>query len=178
MTGKLGVGEKLSMWSDNEGGNIQINSPHTDGHYYQIDAYNGDLRIYHGDAIGHTADHSIALTTSGVLKVDGRYVNPSMSFNTEYATPFRWNGKVIYVKLITFGALPNGAFKWIGVSGATSIIFASGVDSQGQLIPTNALDMTAGRYYTLNVTGSNNIGVYTSNDRTAYEAWITVMYIK
>ena len=101
-----------------------------------------------------------------------------MQVNVEYATPFKWAGSAIYAKLISFGNLASSGFKWIGISGAAKILFAFGRDSTGQLIPTNGLDMTAGAYYTVNVTGSYNVGILASGDRSAYSAHALVFYTK
>lgn len=43
---KLDIGSKLSLWQDNEGGNIQIISGNGHTNYWQIDSYDGHLRLY------------------------------------------------------------------------------------------------------------------------------------
>lgn len=48
-TGAVGVGGKVKLWTDGEGGNIQINSPDSYNKEWQIDAFNGNLRIYQSD---------------------------------------------------------------------------------------------------------------------------------
>lgn len=39
--------------------------------------------------------------------------NPPMAMGTEYRTTERWQGKVVYTKLIDFGNLPSGGEKEI-----------------------------------------------------------------
>lgn len=48
---------KVSLWSDTEGGNIQISSPN--GVSYQADAYNDNFRLYWYDASGTIHDITI-----------------------------------------------------------------------------------------------------------------------
>lgn len=44
VTGRLDVGEKVAFFTDSEGGNIRIGAP--DGTTWEIDAYDGNLRIF------------------------------------------------------------------------------------------------------------------------------------
>ena len=43
-------GDKVQIWTDNEGGNIRITAPDNYKCYWEIDAFNGNLRIYKYDA--------------------------------------------------------------------------------------------------------------------------------
>ena len=36
---------RLALWADNEGGNIRLSPPAAYSHYWEIDAYNGNLRV-------------------------------------------------------------------------------------------------------------------------------------
>lgn len=51
------------------------------------------------------------------------YVNPPMLPGVEYRTTERWNGKVVYTKLINFGALPNATIKTVKIGLDASQIF-------------------------------------------------------
>ena len=42
---------RLALWADGEGGNIRLSPPAAYSHYWEIDAYNGNLRI--GDSSGN-----------------------------------------------------------------------------------------------------------------------------
>jgi len=39
------------------------------------------------------------------------WINPPLILDEEYRTSERWNGKVVYAKLVDFGALPNTTVK-------------------------------------------------------------------
>lgn len=51
------------------------------------------------------------------------YINPPMYLNTEYRTTDRWGGKPVYVKRISFGALPASGSSNVptGISGGTLV---------------------------------------------------------
>lgn len=44
--GRIAVGSNLLFWTDTEGGNIRITPPEAYDHYWEMDAFNGDMRIY------------------------------------------------------------------------------------------------------------------------------------
>lgn len=46
--GQIKIGGNVDIRSDQEGGNIRLTSP--DGKFYEMDAYNGNLRIWGGEA--------------------------------------------------------------------------------------------------------------------------------
>lgn len=48
-TGAIGTGGKVTLWTDNEGGNIRITAPDSYNKYWEMDAFNGDLRLYQHD---------------------------------------------------------------------------------------------------------------------------------
>ncbi|MCC8049701.1 MAG: hypothetical protein LIP10_03445 [Clostridiales bacterium] len=76
-TGVGFYGDSVSMWTDSEGGNISITSPSSYGKSYQIDAYNGDLRVY--CTYNSTNYFPISIKTSGV-SVSALSVSGTASF--------------------------------------------------------------------------------------------------
>lgn len=40
------AGDKIHMWTDNEGGNLEISAPDSCGNTWQVDAHDGNLRFY------------------------------------------------------------------------------------------------------------------------------------
>lgn len=44
----VSAGDKISMWTDDEGGNLRLRSPDKYGIYFEMDACDGNLRIYKG----------------------------------------------------------------------------------------------------------------------------------
>lgn len=61
-TGAIGVGTKVKLWTDGEGGNIQINSPDSYNKEWQMDAFNGNLRIYQTDKSTNSNYFPLSLT--------------------------------------------------------------------------------------------------------------------
>ena len=62
----------VDIFSDNEGGNIVINSPTENGDSWQMDSYNGNFRIFHGDN-SQEIDHSLTVDKNGVIHPTGGY---------------------------------------------------------------------------------------------------------
>lgn len=76
-TSKVHAGNKIKMWTDNEGGNLEISSPDSyNGRYYQFDAYNGNLRIFTGNN-SSTNTASMTLTSDGKLSATGGVITSS-----------------------------------------------------------------------------------------------------
>ena len=73
-------GEKLYLYSNAEGGNIEITSP--DGTVWNIDAFDNNLRIFTGNAA-----NSFIFRKNGDLQTNGEIVGKiTNSYNSDYAT--------------------------------------------------------------------------------------------
>lgn len=71
---------------------------------------------------------------NGTEALPWEYINPPMYLNTEYRTTERWAGKSVYVKRISFGALPASGSSYVptGISGAKLVsIIGTFTDSSG-----------------------------------------------
>ena len=80
--GQVNIGAKVRITTNNEGGNIRIESP-SGGHHYEMDAFNGNLRLYHGTSASEVV-HTITFNTSGQLSAPS-FVGP-LSGNATTAT--------------------------------------------------------------------------------------------
>lgn len=105
---------------------------------------------------------------------------PSMSLNAEIRTTERYNGKVVYAKLVDFGALPNNANKNVGYrsNGSTGVVSITGMISDGCCISAGYnRDMSratsAGLYLDNTL---YNIRIRTEYDLSGYTAKILVKY--
>lgn len=65
-TGAIGVGAKVTLWTDGEGGNIRITAPDSYNKYWEMDAYNGNLRIYQHDNSTNSNYFPISITSDTV----------------------------------------------------------------------------------------------------------------
>ena len=54
----------------------------------------------------------------GSTAYDWEWVNPPMDAGVEYRTTERYNGKIVYVKLVNFGTLPSNTYKDVTLSSA------------------------------------------------------------
>lgn len=72
-------GDGIAIWGDNEGGNIRIYTPSTvsDPGYWDIDAYNGNIRIfkYSNSTSGYAFPFVLAKDGITVSKINGRKIN-------------------------------------------------------------------------------------------------------
>ena len=112
-------------------------------------------------------------TTNGVTE----WVNPPMLLGVEYRTTERWNGKVVYAKLIDLGALPNNTEKNVthgiaNLENALSIsAFAKSSDWQFTLPSSYAAE-------TKIVFAPQAVTITTTVDRSAYNGYATLKYTK
>ncbi len=72
-------GDGIAIWGDNEGGNMRIYTPSTvsDPGYWDIDAYNGNIRIfkYSNSTSGYAFPFVLAKDGITVSKINGRKIN-------------------------------------------------------------------------------------------------------
>lgn len=104
------------------------------------------------------------------------WINPPMVMGTEYRSTERWNGKVVYMKIIDIGALPNAtSTSYSHGLGAKSIVRCYGTTSDvyGRSIPfkhaASSIDLSCDR---------SAIRITTSTDESAANGYITVHYTK
>lgn len=103
------------------------------------------------------------------------YVNPPMLQGVEYRTKERYLGKVVYTKVVNFGALPNTANKLVAHGASVSqVIRCVGQMSDGNSIPftfsaDNWVEIYAGPEYVV---------IRTGNDKTNRTAYAQMWYIK
>ena len=109
------------------------------------------------------------------------WVNPPMELGVEYRTTERWNGKVVYTKLIDFGSLPAASTKHVATgSPATKIVSFSGI-SKGATGTRYLFPMIAGgavSAYAFIASADGSLSVTTLDDRSSYTAQFVVKYIK
>lgn len=111
VTGNLNVGNNVKINTDQDGGNIRITAPN--GQYYEIDAFDSNLRIYTGNNVnGITGQMSLTKTgqlsaTGGFLgnadMVDGKHASDLMNYNNltnkpKYVTSVSFSGSDYVVK--------------------------------------------------------------------------------
>ena len=103
--------------------------------------------------------------------------DPPMKPDVEYRTTERHNGKVVYTKLVSFGALPNATEKIVtcmpkNANMIEAVGYASGA-TYNMLIPG---------YKAIESMGSNRssgtLWISTTSNMSGYEAWITIKYTK
>ena len=139
------------------------------------------------DGYAETGLTQTAYTRTGfVLQrtcVDGtwgewEYVNPPMALGVEYRTTERWNGKAVYTKLISFGALPNTATGSISVGAdELNVISLHGVSSNGNYIYDIAT-MPGVSEFAYNY-WQGTVVIATTADKSGYKnTYITIKYTK
>lgn len=102
------------------------------------------------------------------------WVNPPMNLGTEYRTTERWQNKVVYTKLIDFGALPNATLKQVSHgAAATNIIRYAATRSNGEAIP-----MWYSTYTILMDVSVSSVVITTSFDASARTATVQIWYTK
>jgi hypothetical protein len=152
--------------------------------------------VAHGAGIALVYDanralHLLAKTTAGTMRTrytpnsDGVFVedliNPPMTAGYEYRTIERWNGKTVYTKLVSVGALGAGSSttKSLGTNGVKIIDFdAIGYTTSGSCIKFPRVDSSG------NITArcwvqNDTIWIGTIADNTdVTECYVTIKYVK
>lgn len=108
------------------------------------------------------------------------WVNPPMVFDVEYCTTERYNGNPVYIKLINFGAMPNGAEKPtatpVSIGKSLNIVSIEGKTYGGNYtIPLSILKWISSVYYN---NSEGKLYVETNADASAWSAEIVVKYTK
>lgn len=105
------------------------------------------------------------------------WINPPMVLGNEYRTAERFNGKPVYAKMVSFGALPNNTSKQI----------SSGISNMDALVDYSAYAAVGGScislvnlYYIYDLrVGNNYIYVQTNDDMSGWtECYFTLKYTK
>ncbi|MBP3388574.1 MAG: hypothetical protein J6K98_01735 [Clostridia bacterium] len=122
---------------------------------------------------------AICLTrrNTGGVWGEWEWINPPMSPNVEYRTTERHNGKVVYTKLVQFGALPNKTEKSVtAMPAGSSLIEAVGYASGA------SYNVAIPGYYAIQSFGSTRssgtLWLSTTIDMSSYNGWITIKYHK
>ena len=69
-TGKINAGGKVELYTNGEGGNLHLNAPDSYGRYWEMDAHNGDFRIYTQTNDGQNYK-GFVIGTSGNVDISG-----------------------------------------------------------------------------------------------------------
>ena len=109
------------------------------------------------------------------------YLNPPMVLGVEYRTTERWNGKVVYTKLVDIGSLPNNTKK--EVSGAVTEGFSRFLDIKLHIKGTGTVYEHRNSHANVDVYGFGDgtygwLVVTTKSDMSAYTAYATIKYTK
>ena len=111
---KLDIGSQISLWQDDEGGNISIQSGNGHTNWWNLDSYNGDLRIY------SYRESDGAYIGTVLYQSDGYWANARWATNagtlamSGYGNPmtFHWSGQ---------GGQPS--WIWGGNDGANMYVY-------------------------------------------------------
>lgn len=105
---------------------------------------------------------------------DWESINPPMTLWEEYRTIEKWQGHVVYTRLVDCGALPNNTRKAIGNgTGATRILRIAGSRSDGEMLPV----YYDGREIVL-YSSKTHIHITTNYDFSQFTAIVQLWYIK
>lgn len=179
---------------DSDANNIYKNGWYRAGKNVPKNGYWYILQISHADNYATQIAFGINRTSiilDGTVckryKVEGawsawEYINPPMSFNVEYRTTERYQGKPVYVKLVKFGILPNATAKAVNFSIENN---AQLVDCKGFLAGEGVLPYSypgssvgTANVYTNKSTGSFGVTIITDKDLSGKSAYFILEYTK
>lgn len=103
---------------------------------------------------------------------------PRMIFGIEYRTAERWNGKVVYAKLLELGTLPNSTYKDVEIGAKITALVDLQVSAFTESLTYKLLPISSGDVYASVMWGSTLRVVSTSTDSSAYTAQALIKYTK
>lgn len=112
---------------------------------------------------------------------DWKCVNPALVLGKEYKTTELWNNEPVYMKLVSFGKLPNATSSTVAhkIVGINQVISVSGSTSDKKNIPTMNYDGGSASNDIIDVLiDPVNITIYASRDRSSATANILIRYTK
>lgn len=128
---------------------------------------------------GMDGQHNLQIITresrdAGKTWRDWEYVNPPMALGVEYRTTERYDGKVVYTKLVNVGALTAGGTTKVEVSLGKTVVKYLGNNKWG------GLPMDEGTSYEIRVkkAAPTFIEVFSGTANTTAHAQVQVWYIK
>ena len=161
----------------NHGDSIPIDG-YTFGYGYgRVDNYNGTCARQTFVPLVPRIDTTLVRYFADGGWTPWEWINPPMSPNVEYRTTERHNGKVVYTKLVQFGALPNKTEKSVtAMPAGSSLIEAVGYASGA------SYNVAIPGYYAIQSFGSTRssgtLWLSTTIDMSSYNGWITIKYHK
>lgn len=149
--------------------------------YIRVDAYSSGA-TYCVQHLYPLSSHKIEMVRYKVngTWTDTEWVRPLMFSGTEYRTTERYNGKVVYTKLVNFGALPNASSKTVatGVSAANIIRHSTRVISASGYNKPLPYFLADGTMTIKHVFANSNVQVTTNTDVSGDTAEFTIWYVK
>lgn len=118
------------------------------------------------------------------IAADGEteWINPPMLLGTEYRTTERYQGKVVYAKLVNFGELPNNTTKTVAYSneGSTGAVSLKAIFEDGNVVyGGTGKDLDLGKSYNLTLDCTKyGIRICTDYDFSSRSAYVLIKYTK
>lgn len=166
----LNVGSQISLWSDNEGGNINLKAP--DGRDYQIDTCGNELRIYTFGTDGVFKDFKLmgadGLHNNRVLWAGGIWPVSSQTAYLSQPISAQPNGIVIVFRSYEPGVgMSSGYYSFYFVPKARITNWDSDGGGHSVYCSSTGMDYVANKYLYISDTcivgnDNNSKGTYTS----------------
>lgn len=91
------IGSKVTLRTDGEGGNVRLDAPDQYNRHWEMDAYNGNLRIY-TQTNDNQNYHALTIATNGDLSTDG-----AIAANGNISCGGALTGQYGYLSTLTLG---------------------------------------------------------------------------
>lgn len=109
------------------------------------------------------------------------WVNPPMNLGVEYLTIEKWNGKAVYTKLVSVGALPNNSSKTVATGATASGIFRTHLivyAAEGNVLESPYFTSDGTLKIKHNVSNNGVLSVYTTDDYSGATGYCQIWYTK
>lgn len=161
-------------------GNNVTHAPDSDWWRYFVNAGTSNsvafATHYDGRCYYAPIDNNATSVTWNKIQVhsSNEWANPPLTLGVVYRTTERWNGKVVYAKMVDFGLLPNSTSKAMYVDdGITDFVRVDG-DIEGTLVSL----ATAPFIKEISIINGNSLQIITNTDVSTMYTSPVVYYCK
>lgn len=146
------------------------NAPTNSGEWVHVESYSSTFK--HQTAfVSYTGGNVVERWMRNGVWEPWEWRNPPMSVGVEYRTTERWNGKVVYTKLVNYTGMPNSnRYAVAHGAAATQILRCAGMNiTTGMNIPCDTISVFADK---------TNITIITTADHRSHFAYVQIWYTK
>ena len=183
---RSGGEEEISDWGNSTNGTAYINKGYSVARVTMVILYGSGTSVKGKLIVGSWANNTnkVGWVDYGYdgnesypncfyrpISGESEWINSPMVLGEEYRTTDRWNGKVVYTKLVNYNGMPNSnRYAVSHGAAATQIVRCAGMNiTTGMSIPCDTISVFADK---------TNITIVTTANHSSHKAYVQIWYTK